>query len=117
MPGQPTCAVSIAVPWGTGALNAFNRVPDSAAAEVAIANAATTKARIGVRMNAVLAPVDPGVRFHVHAGGAPLRCAAGGRMSWLDTLEQIRTRDFGAASAADRDRAARDVVNMSSYAC
>src|SRR5512132_937920 len=39
-----------------------------------------------------------------------------GHMSWLDTLEQIRSRDFAKASAAGRERAARDVVNMSSYA-
>jgi uncharacterized protein (DUF697 family)/putative sterol carrier protein len=38
-------------------------------------------------------------------------------MSWLDTLEQIRTRDFQSASTADREKAARDVVNMCSYAC
>jgi uncharacterized protein (DUF697 family)/putative sterol carrier protein len=38
-------------------------------------------------------------------------------MSWLDTLEQIRTRDFRTATRAERERAARDVVNMTSYAC
>lgn len=38
-------------------------------------------------------------------------------MSWLDTLEEIRTRDFRTASMADRERAARDVVNICSYAC
>ncbi|MBI3180655.1 MAG: SCP2 sterol-binding domain-containing protein [Myxococcales bacterium] len=38
-------------------------------------------------------------------------------MSWLDTLEQIRTRDFRKASAKERDRVARDVVNLCSYAC
>ena len=37
-------------------------------------------------------------------------------MSWLDTLEQIRTRDFTHVSKGERDRAARDVVNMCSYA-
>src|SRR5688572_14835506 len=40
-----------------------------------------------------------------------------GRMSWLDTLEELRSRDFRHASRAERERAARDVVNMSSYAC
>jgi uncharacterized protein (DUF697 family) len=38
-------------------------------------------------------------------------------MSWLDTLEQIRTKDFSKAPKAARDKAARDVVNMASYAC
>jgi uncharacterized protein (DUF697 family) len=38
-------------------------------------------------------------------------------MSWLDTLEQIRERDFSKAKGTDRDKAARDVVNMCSYAC
>lgn len=38
-------------------------------------------------------------------------------MSWLDTLEQIRERDFSKAKADDRTKAARDVVNMCSYAC
>lgn len=37
-------------------------------------------------------------------------------MSWLDTLEQIRNRDFSKAKPAERETAARDVVNMSSYA-
>ncbi|MHB8873083.1 MAG: DUF697 domain-containing protein [Myxococcaceae bacterium] len=37
-------------------------------------------------------------------------------MSWLDTLEQIRTRDFRKASDRDREQAARDVVNICSYA-
>lgn len=37
-------------------------------------------------------------------------------MSWLDTLEQIRTKDFRAAPAAEREKACRDVVNMCSYA-
>ena len=38
-------------------------------------------------------------------------------MSWLDTLEDIRTRDFSKVPEAERDKAARDVVNMCSYAC
>lgn len=37
-------------------------------------------------------------------------------MSWLDTLEQVRTRDFGKASPQDREKAARDVVNICAYA-
>src|SRR4051812_35917870 len=37
-------------------------------------------------------------------------------MSWMDTLEQIRSRDFSKASAADREKACRDVVNTCSYA-
>jgi uncharacterized protein (DUF697 family) len=37
-------------------------------------------------------------------------------MSWLDTLEAIRTKDFTKASMKDRDAAARDVVNLCSYA-
>jgi uncharacterized protein (DUF697 family) len=37
-------------------------------------------------------------------------------MSWLDTLDDIRTRDFSEVSEKDRDKAARDVVNMCSYA-
>lgn len=38
-------------------------------------------------------------------------------MSWLDTLEDIRKKDFSKAPQAERDKAARDVVNMASYAC
>ena len=38
-------------------------------------------------------------------------------MSWLDTLEDIRKKDFSQSSEADRDKAARDVVNMTSYGC
>lgn len=38
-------------------------------------------------------------------------------MSWLDTLEDIRKKDFSKSPAADRDKAARDVINMGSYAC
>jgi uncharacterized protein (DUF697 family) len=40
-----------------------------------------------------------------------------GHMSWLDTLEEVRTRDFRKATAAERERTARDVVNMTAYAC
>ena len=38
-------------------------------------------------------------------------------MSWMDTLEDIRTKDFRKASEKQRDKAARDVVNLCSYAC
>lgn len=38
-------------------------------------------------------------------------------MSWLDTLEAIRTKDFSKSSMKDRDTAARDVVNLCSYGC
>jgi uncharacterized protein (DUF697 family) len=38
-------------------------------------------------------------------------------MSWLDTLDAMRTKDFSKASAKDRDEAARTVINMCSYAC
>lgn len=38
-------------------------------------------------------------------------------MSWLDTLEDIRKKDFTKSPMAKRDEAARDVVNMASYAC
>jgi len=37
-------------------------------------------------------------------------------MSWLDTLDEIRTRDFSKVPAKERDKIARDVINMSSYA-
>jgi uncharacterized protein (DUF697 family) len=37
-------------------------------------------------------------------------------MSWLDTLDQIRTRDFSKATQKERDEAAREVVNLCSYA-
>lgn len=37
--------------------------------------------------------------------------------SWLDTLEQIHSRDFSKASAAEREHAARQVINLASYAC
>ncbi len=38
-------------------------------------------------------------------------------MSWLDTLDDIRKKDFTKTPMAKRDEAARDVVNMASYAC
>lgn len=38
-------------------------------------------------------------------------------MSWLDTLEDIRTKDFAKVPAKKRDDAARDVINMTSYGC
>jgi uncharacterized protein (DUF697 family) len=38
-------------------------------------------------------------------------------MSWLDTLEDIRKKDFSAATNDERDKAAKDVINMASYAC
>jgi uncharacterized protein (DUF697 family) len=38
-------------------------------------------------------------------------------MSWLDTLEDIRSKDFAASKASERDKAGRDVINMASYAC
>lgn len=38
-------------------------------------------------------------------------------MSWMDTLEAIRTKDFSTASGEEQDKAARDVVNLCSYAC
>src|SRR5690348_4905561 len=41
----------------------------------------------------------------------------GDDMSWLDTLEQIQSRDFSDASQDERDKACRDVINMSSYGC
>ena len=37
-------------------------------------------------------------------------------MSWLDTLDDIRTQDFGKVAAKERDKKARDVINMCSYA-
>jgi len=37
-------------------------------------------------------------------------------MSWLDTLEKVRTRDFSKVSTEERDKSARDVINMCSYA-
>jgi uncharacterized protein (DUF697 family) len=37
-------------------------------------------------------------------------------MSWLDTLDEIRTRDFSKVPAKERDETARDVINMCSYA-
>ena len=38
-------------------------------------------------------------------------------MSWLDTLEDIRKKDFTKVPMAKRDETARDVVNMASYSC
>jgi uncharacterized protein (DUF697 family) len=38
-------------------------------------------------------------------------------MSWLDTLEDIRKKDFANVPDEQRDKAARDVVNMASYGC
>ena len=38
-------------------------------------------------------------------------------MSWLDTLEDIRKKDFSKVPEARRDTAARDIINMGSYAC
>ncbi len=38
-------------------------------------------------------------------------------MSWLDTLEAMRNKDFGSLEPKKRDQAARDVVNTCSYAC
>lgn len=38
-------------------------------------------------------------------------------MSWLDTLDDIRKKDFSTGTTEVRDQAARDVVNMGSYAC
>lgn len=37
-------------------------------------------------------------------------------MSWLDTLDEIRTRDFSKVPTKERDKTARDVINMCSYA-
>jgi len=37
-------------------------------------------------------------------------------MSWLDTLDDIRTRDFRTVPDNERDKAARDVINLCSYA-
>jgi uncharacterized protein (DUF697 family) len=37
-------------------------------------------------------------------------------MSWLDTLDDIRTRDFSKVPTKERDTIARDVINMCSYA-
>src|SRR5262245_32688703 len=41
----------------------------------------------------------------------------GGVMSWMDTLEAIRTKDFSRAPMKEREKAARDVVNLCSYGC
>ena len=37
-------------------------------------------------------------------------------MSWLDTLEQVRTRDYKKAKPEEREQACRDIVNTCSYA-
>ncbi|WP_224244617.1 YcjF family protein [Hyalangium gracile] len=37
-------------------------------------------------------------------------------MSWLDTLDDIRTRDFSKVPEKERDKTAREVINMCSYA-
>ncbi|WP_224369332.1 DUF697 domain-containing protein [Hyalangium versicolor] len=37
-------------------------------------------------------------------------------MSWLDTLDDVRTRNFSKVSMPERDKTARDVINMCSYA-
>ena len=38
-------------------------------------------------------------------------------MSWLDRIEEIRTKDYKKANMKERDEAARDVVNTCAYAC
>jgi uncharacterized protein (DUF697 family) len=38
-------------------------------------------------------------------------------MSWLDSLEELRSKDFRKVAPKERDKAARDVVNLCSYAC
>lgn len=38
-------------------------------------------------------------------------------MSWLDTLEDIRKKDFTKLPEVKRDKTAREVVNMASYGC
>ena len=38
-------------------------------------------------------------------------------MSWLDTLDDIRLKNFSKEPKEARDAAARDVINMASYAC
>lgn len=38
-------------------------------------------------------------------------------MSWMDTLEKLRTQNFKKATRKERDQAAREVVNLCSYAC
>ncbi len=37
-------------------------------------------------------------------------------MSWLDTLEKVRTKDFSKVPSEERDRTARELINMCSYA-
>ncbi len=38
-------------------------------------------------------------------------------MSWLDTFESIRKTDFSKATLEERQKSAREVINISSYAC
>lgn len=38
-------------------------------------------------------------------------------MSWLDTLDDIRSKNFSKAPEKAREAACRDVINMASYAC
>jgi uncharacterized protein (DUF697 family) len=38
-------------------------------------------------------------------------------MSWLDTLEEIQSRDFSKATTQEREKTAREVINLASYAC
>ena len=38
-------------------------------------------------------------------------------MSWLDTLDDIRLKNFSKEPKEARDAVARDVINMASYAC
>jgi uncharacterized protein (DUF697 family) len=38
-------------------------------------------------------------------------------MSWLDTFETIRKTDFTKSTLEERQKAAREVINISSYAC
>ncbi len=40
----------------------------------------------------------------------------GAFMSWLDTVEQIRTRDFKKVPGPQRDKTARELINACSYA-
>ena len=37
-------------------------------------------------------------------------------MSWLDTLEEIRTRDYSTATKEEQERVSREVINICSYA-
>jgi uncharacterized protein (DUF697 family) len=38
-------------------------------------------------------------------------------MSWLDTLEEIQNKDFSTATAEERARLSKEVINVASYAC